>query len=228
MFQGVVYYIQGQGLVTQTKTTTSALAEGSDSQVASERGEKMKITNIGNGRISIETPYNPEFVRKIKKAGGRWNGATKCWETDERNIEAVRTIMKDVYGMDDMPQETVTVKIKINDTISKHCAPIVMFGRTIAAAYGRDSGARVGDGVCFESGKCTSGGSAKNWYTYIEENSVILVHDVPKNAVEQKLGWHDSYGEFEIMEKANPNAALLAEKEALLKRLAEIEELLQG
>ena len=187
----------------------------------------MKITNLGNGKISVETPYNPNFVSKIKKAGGKWNPGNKTWEIDERSIDTVRSIMREVYGQDDLPQELVTVKVTIGDkNLEEWRAPVVLFGRTIASARGRDSGARPGEGVCFEKGGCDSGGSMKNWYTIVRAGSEITIYDVPRLAVEQKIGWKDEYGTFEVIENGDPLAALRAEKEALLKRLAEIEELL--
>lgn len=190
----------------------------------------MKITNLKNGRVAIDSPYNPEFVTKIKKAGGRWNPSQKTWEVDERSIDAARTIMREVYGQDDLPCETVNVKITIgaNSEVYEDKGPVVLFGRIIASARGRDSGARLGDGVSFESGGAHSGGSMKNWYTYLEKESVFTVYDVPVLAVEQKLGWDDDYGTFEVVKNGNGKAALEAEKEALLKRLAEIEELLNA
>ncbi len=187
----------------------------------------MKITNLGNGKIAVDTPYNPSFVSKIKKAGGKWNPGNKTWEIDERTIDTVRAIMREVYGQDDMPQETVTVKVTIGDkNLKEWRAPVVLFGRNIASARGRDGGARVGEGVCFEKGGCDSGGSMKNWYTIVSAGSEITIYEVPRLAVEQKLGWKDEYGTFEVVENGDPLAALRAEKEALLKRLAEIEELL--
>ncbi|WP_461369019.1 hypothetical protein [Candidatus Darwinibacter acetoxidans] len=186
----------------------------------------MKITNLGNGRIAIDSPYNPSFVSKIKKAGGKWNASNRTWEVDERSIDTVRSIMREVYGQDDLPQELVTVKATINEDIGEWRAPVVLFGKTIASARGRDSGARPGEGVCFEKGGCDSGGSMKNWYTIVRAGSEITIYDVPRLAVEQKLGWKEEYGTFEVVEADDPLAALKAEKEALLKRLAEIEELL--
>lgn len=189
----------------------------------------MKITTLGNGKISVETPYNPEFVSRIKKAGGRWNAGNKTWETDERSTDAVRAIMRDVYGMDDMPQELVMVRVNVGEkTISEYRGPVVIFGRTIASAYGRDSGAKVGTGVCFDAGGCDSGGSVKNWYSVIGANSVFTVYDVPRRAVEEKLGWSDTFGTFEIIEATDPLASLKAEKEALLKRLSEIDAMLEA
>jgi hypothetical protein len=187
----------------------------------------MKITNLGNGKIAVDTPYNPSFVSKIKKAGGKWNASNRTWEVDERSVEAVRAIMREVYGQDDLPQELVTVKVTIGDkSLDEWRAPVVLFGRNIASARGRDGGARPGEGVCFEKGGCDSGGSMKNWYTIVSAESVFTIYDVPKLAVEQKLGWKDDFGTFEVVESGDPLAALRAEKEALLERLAEIEEIL--
>lgn len=187
----------------------------------------MKITNLGNGKLAVDSPYNPVFVKRIKKAGGKWNASNRTWEVDERSIDTVRSIMREVYGQDDLPQELVTVKVTIGDkSLNEWRAPVVLFGRIIASARGRDSGARPGEGVCFEKGGCDSGGSMKNWYTIVRAGSEITIYDVPRLAVEQKLGWKDEYGTFEVIENGDPLAALRAEKEALLKRLAEIEELL--
>lgn len=70
----------------------------------------MKITNLGNGRIAIDSPYNPDFVRRIKKAGGKWDPANKVWETDERSIETVREIMRvSIHA----PVRGATVMLKI-------------------------------------------------------------------------------------------------------------------
>lgn len=185
----------------------------------------MKITNMENGRIAIDSPYNPDFVSRIKAAGGRWNG--EKWEVDERNLDIVRVIMREVYGQDDRPTETVTVKVTVGErSIDESRGPVVLFGRNIASARGRDSGARVGDGVSFEKGGADSGGSMKHWCTVIEAGSVFTVYDVPKLAVEQNIGWDEDYGTFEVIEAGDPLAALKAEKEALLKRLAEIDALL--
>lgn len=187
----------------------------------------MKITQLENGLIAIDTPYNKEFIAKIKGVGAKWNPIQKVWEADARTIETVRDIMRDVYGQDDMPQEMVDIRIKVGEEdIWEQTGPVVIFGRTIATARGRDTGARVGDGVVLESGNVTSGGSMKNWRTIIKAGSVVTVYDVPKQAVEKGLGWADWYGTYEVMEKTDPKAALLAEKAALMERLAEIERLL--
>ena len=187
----------------------------------------MKITNLKNGKIAITSPYNPDFIRKIKKAGGRWNPADKTWDIDERSIDTARAIMREVYGQDDLPQELVNVKVTVGDyPIIGDRAPVTLFGRVVASAWGRDSGARVGDKVSFEKGGARSGGSVKNWDTRIAPESVFTIYDVPKLAADEKIGWNDDFGIFEVIENGNKKEALLKEKEALLKRIAEIDTLL--
>jgi hypothetical protein len=181
-----------------------------------------------NGNIAVTSPYNPEFVTKAKKLGGRWNSATKTWDFDERNIESVRTTLKDVYGQDDRPTKLVSVKVVLTKELSVWQGPVTLFGRVIASASGRDSGARIGEGVAFEKGSPDSGGSVKNWHTEVSSNSIILIHDLPEVAITEKLDWSDSYGTFEILNN-NPvidRTSLESEKVALLDRLAEIEKLL--
>jgi len=51
--------------------------------------------------------------------------------------------------------------------MEKKC--VELFGRTIACAFGRDSGAKLGDGIIWIYGIKKSGGSVKNWYTEVRE-----------------------------------------------------------
>ena len=183
----------------------------------------MKITNLENGNISIVTPYNREFVNRIKQLGGRWNASDKAWEIDERSIEAVRKVMREVYGQDDRPQELVDVRVTVGKSrLYADRGPVTLFGKIVASAFGRDSGARVGEGVAILSGGVESGGSRNNWKTVVLPESVIMIYDVPKLAVKERIDWDDQIGTFEVVEKEDPHAALRAEREALLARLAEI------
>ena len=182
-----------------------------------------------NGTISIVSPYHPAFITKIKNAGGKWNKSTKTWDIDERNLSLAREIMREVYGRDDQMSELVTVRVTLTNDVESLCNPVTIFGKIVASAWGRDSGARLGEGVCFEKGSPKSGGSMKNWRTIIPKNSVIVIHDVPKNAVENHIDFCDDWGIVELIEvdfNADQKQALLEEKEKLLKRLGEIENLL--
>ena len=186
----------------------------------------IAITSEG-GRIYIDTPYNPDFVTRIKALGARWDAGRKQWYTDERNLEAVRQAMRKVYGQDDRPAKLVSVRVRLTREVSALNKPVTLFGRTVASATGRDSGARLGEGVAFETKRPTSGGSVKNWRTVIPDESVILIHDLPETAVTDKIDWDDKYGTVEIIADGGIDRnALETEKAALVARLAEIDRLL--
>lgn len=182
-----------------------------------------------NGKIQLNTPYNPDFVKKIKFAGGQWNSSAKVWEMDERNLDTARSIMLEVYGEDDRPTKKVSVRISVLNQISEERGSVCILGRTVAKASGRDSGAKIGDGVCFEVGEATSGGSAKNWMTLIEQDSVIIMHDVPEKLTLQeppKNIYGESLYKLEIIENKISRDTLIAEREKLIARLEEINQLL--
>ena len=113
---------------------------------------KVRIDNLASDRIAITTPYNPKFVRQIKLAGGRWDDENRVWTMDAANIDLARKILRDIYGYDDITEaDTKFVRVRITALREIHacCKPIILFGRVIASARGRDSGARTGEGVAF-------------------------------------------------------------------------------
>lgn len=185
----------------------------------------MKIEII-NDRAFVFTPYNAEFVRKVKKCGGaKWDGDKKAWSVPANTVAQVREIMQEVYGETDLPTSgaKVSVRVRVVKEIYGNRDSIRFFGKTIASASGRDSGARVGDDVVFVTGKPTSGGSVKNWCTVIPENAEFVVHNVVQSMVAD-----DEHIEIISVEQEVDAStdALRAEKEILLKRLAEINSIL--
>lgn len=184
----------------------------------------MKI-EIKEDKAYVFTPYNPDFVKKIKGIGGaKWSGQDRCWKVPADTVDAVRNMMMDVYGESDITDDSdkVTVEIEFEDEVSERCAPVVIFGKVVARAFGRDSGARVGNDAVFVKGNPISDGSVKNWYTTIPVGCVVRLRGVPKTALT------DEY-KYTVVDDTRINkTALEEEKERLLKRLAEIEELLNS
>lgn len=190
--------------------------------------QKFAIT-IENDQAKIYTPYNSEFVKIIKKMGGKWDRADQAWVVPADLIDNVRDTMRQVYGRDDRPAKLVNVKVTCKETLIGYTSGIELFGRSICRAYGRDSGATLSDGVSFIAGDYSSGGSMKNWKTYINSGSVFIVRDIPESALDIIDDDYKDSITVEIIKTAAVDAsALKAEKEALLKRLAEIDEALKG
>lgn len=180
---------------------------------------------ISDGKASVFTPYNAEFISRIKLLGGRWNPSQKCWTVVEDAVDDVRAAMRNIYGQDDQPvSETVDVILTFEDEISSWHGPVTILGRTIASAMGRDSGARVGEDVMFLEGAPKSGGSVKNWETIVPAGCVVKLPNLPKLAItECELPYHVH---MEVVGQDIDRAALAEEKARLLARLAEINAIL--
>ncbi len=197
-----------------------------------ERKKKTMKLEMVNGAVEVTTPYNPDFVSKIKAMGAQWEGTKKVWKVDARAIELVRGVMRDVYGQDDSPQILVDVRVTFAKEQEKTQQGITLFGRIIASARSRDGGAELGEDVVLESGKITSGGSRQYWTTIIKQGTTLMLYDLPLAAVENKLGWNDEMGSFEIVDPQPQQnisrQALEEERSALEARIAEINALLSN
>lgn len=133
--------------------------------------------------------------------------------------------MREVYGRDDQPvAETVDVELTFAEDVSEWHGPVTLLGRAIASASGRDSGARIGEGTMFIAGKPTSGGSVKNWYTIVPAGCVVKLMKLPKLATENTE--MPEGVTMRIIGSEIDRAALEAEREKLLARIAEIDALL--
>lgn len=100
----------------------------------------MMEIKCSNGEAHVFTPYNKEFITRIKKIGGaRWNSSLSCWIVPENCIGMVREFMQEIYGFSDVSEnETVNIKVIFNCTVEEKCSSIIMFGKTIARAFDRD------------------------------------------------------------------------------------------
>lgn len=157
----------------------------------------IKMTSE-NGRLVLTTPYNKEFIARVKQIGGRWDG--KNWTVAQEDKEAASNLLKEIFGTDGEETELVTVEITVGENdIWAPQAPIYLFGKMVASARSRNSGARVAEDVLITKGSAVSGGSAKNWGTAILPESVVVIKNVPAAAVENELNWKVEYGTYRVI-----------------------------
>ncbi|GEM_PF-366351 len=191
--------------------------------------------------VRVASPYNPDFAPAAKRLGGRWEPTTRTWLFDLRDEARVRDLCRRIYGTDGTVAtgDLVTLRLTATcDVASDVHGGLYAAGRQIAHASGRDSGARLGGGIVVLSGRVTSGGSVKNWYTVMREGAVVLIRDVPREAAEREIAeWTTrGLGSADIVPEQTPaarpiavdRAALEAERARLLARLAEIDATLGG
>ena len=144
--------------------------------------------------VIVRSPYNPDFVRDARPLGGKWDASGKVWVFPIGRESYVRDLCQRVYGTDGTAR-TVTLRVTIEKGyyINEHRGAIYLAGRQIARAFGRDSGAKAGDGVVFVSGCPDSGGSMKNWTTIIDGPAIFDVLDVPEPAARKEIAEWKSF-----------------------------------
>lgn len=191
----------------------------------------MKVI-IVEEKAEVYTPYNPKFVNIIKRAigGAKWESTKKCWVVPAESVSAVRSIMRDVYGIDDTEstEDIVDVKITVTENIYNVCDNVTVFGKTLCRAYSRDSGGKAGEGVSYLSGAPESGGSRSHWRSIVPAGAVLVLTDVSKNIIEKgKNNFENGSFDYEIIDNNKINRQkLLDERDKLLARIAEIDKLL--
>ena len=176
--------------------------------------------------MSVVSPYIPSFPPAARNLGGKWNPSAAAWIFDVRDEERVRDLLMEVYGTDGSPEtgaDLVTLRVTLNQDWAARTDPLYLAGRCVARAYGRDSGAKLGDGVVVVAGRFTSGGSVKNWNTVGRAGTVFEIRDLPRAAA-GKAAESFERGDAQIIEPSQPDrkAQLMEEKAVLLARLAEI------
>lgn len=128
--------------------------------------QEIKL-EIVDDKIKVTTPYNKDFVEKARNFRGKWH--KEAWWFDDSILEYVRDAMMEVYGTTgEQPVEYCSLLIKDYSDEAQR-GPVELFGRVIARAFGRDSGAKLGEDIVFISGDYRSGGSVKNWYTELRD-----------------------------------------------------------
>lgn len=187
----------------------------------------ITITETSRGRLAVTTPYSPEFVASAKRLGGRWAPKTKAWEFDPRDRARVEDILAQCFGWVSQPSgELATVRVTIDDGAGN--APEVRFaGRPICWRRGRDEDVRLADNVVIVAGRFPGSGGSMRRPMVISAPSdaevTLEVRDIPVEALaaETSSRWErvDAGG-------AAQRDALVAERERLVARLAEIDAIL--
>lgn len=124
--------------------------------------------------------YNTQLVVRAKELGGKWDAETKTWVFSDLVAAEVEEL--DALYNDD----TIIIDITAQRNICEGRGPVTFCGYVIARAFGRDSGAKLGDDVAQISGRIFSSGSMKNWATEIESGSKFRLR-ISKNLLAENL-----------------------------------------
>lgn len=185
--------------------------------------------------LAAHTPFHGDFVRGARKLAGRWRGG--AWVFPASQEDRVKGLCRKVFGTDGDPVETVTLRVEFHDRVTAECGSVFLAGRLVARATGRDSGAKLGEGVVLLEGGIGSGGSRQRWTTEIDADTVIEILDVPRPAAEEALRQDSGQMEFTIVAPSPADragapvsladtSALRAERARLQERIDAIDALL--
>lgn len=120
------------------------------------------------GICTLQTKlYNSKMAETCRQLGGKWDAGAGAWVFSG-------LVCDKVEELDEKYNSTmISIEVKVTQKFYQYEEPATIAGFTIARAFGRDSGAKIGEGVSFIEGKPTSGGSRKNWATVIKDGSVF-------------------------------------------------------
>ena len=172
-------------------------------------------TIIDKEFIKIESPYNRAFITKARQIQGKWN--SPYWVFPLRNKEYVINALIDIYGdcgnLSDVEIPRVEVTLDLNKYPYDCCIKNVILSSDV---------------IVMQGGFEESGGSAK--YPNIKplNGTVLRVNNVPKTVAERVKNLEGiTIKEInDITSNIDDKETLLKEKERLLKRLKEIDSLL--
>ena len=133
--------------------------------------------------------YNVTLIEQCRNLGGRYDKEENAW--------VFTSIVEDkVEELDELyNSELLNIEVDVLNNVVAEREDYCMFGRPIARAYDRDSGAKLCDGIAMITGKIRSGGSKKYWDTVICADTVLRFQ-VPQKLYEKYEDEYLESGDF--------------------------------
>lgn len=197
--------------------------------------QTVKIIQPTDIRITVDgdhayltAPYNPAANTSYKQIGGRWDGARRAWRFPARDADHVRRILREHFGRADEPVRVVDVRVELEQVADWREQEFWFAGRRIARRPARDSAVQLGEGVLVVEGEFPPAGGSVKYPALEDVDGIVLeIRDVPADHPDlQQDGVTILGGTTGAGLDDETRAALVAEREALMARLAEINALL--
>lgn len=139
---------------------------------------------------SITHPrFNAWLVDEAKDLSGKWFSERKRWIFPKMAAPEVAKLNQRFNT------NPIIIEIVAKRRLEVTTDPVTCLGYTIARAFGRDGGAKLGDQVMLLKGGQTSGGSRANWKTIVYEGSRYRL-EVPAALI---TDWHIETDDWELI-----------------------------
>lgn len=173
----------------------------------------------------LTSPYNAAIPPRAKEIGGKWDSGRKAWKFDTRDEDRVCALAREIFGTDGRTPDgdLVTVRVNLADHESGKWENFAAFaGRRIAERPGRDMPVRLAANVVLVEGALAGSGGSMRYPTISASDEVVVeIRDIPRSSLSI-----EREQDYTIVGEQIDADALLAERELLLTRLAEIDALL--
>jgi len=123
--------------------------------------------------------YNDWLVDSCRKLGGKWDAEASTWVFSpivEQEVDELDRLFN---------EDLMVIDIEALDDIVSYTSSVTFMGYTVARAFGRSSGAKIGAKVKQLDGSISSGGSAKNWFTQVTKGSRFRL-EISKNLLAER------------------------------------------
>ena len=188
----------------------------------------MKISRTEK-HIVVESEYNWYFVKLARNLGGVWDEKKKTWTFDIRDEADVLEACYLFYGDDGIRRNLCDVKMTLPTGWERIEKAIRFFGRTIARGSMYNDSARVSPGIVIKAGGFYGYNTRRSWSTMAEAGTTIILRDVSRPLVEACIAdnrYDDAVIEILPDARESSRATLIAERNALMERIREIDSLL--
>lgn len=172
---------------------------------------KFVSQKIIDDKLYIYCPYNEKIIRKFKYRGGVWKSS--AWEFNSIDQEKISSILRETYGEDGTEHKIEYVSLKLSGDNTTSYNNLMIAGRIIAARKERDSRVILEKNTIVLSGMYYGSGGSMKYPTLKGEDVVLLVRYIPKNMLDSIKKDYETNLDYEIdLDDCNKMAELLTEK----------------
>lgn len=188
----------------------------------------MVVVTKNENLWSVKSPYNPDFVRFARNKGAKWNADDKTWTFNIKSKdtkEKLKKILYELYSYTEGPVRCVELRAKCEDILVDECLRIG--GHVLVSRKHRDQPVIINDdSVCLIKGSFLGRGGSMKYPSVKFTNDAEITFEISEEYFNNLS--EEEKEKFTVVKKSDVDKEkLLAEKEELIKRIEEIERLLE-
>lgn len=140
----------------------------------------ITVKTTDDGKLQILSPYNRDFIRRVKQIGGKWS--RPYWTVPAKREAQARELLIDVFGTDGADEATVTIRIDLAEyyQVADLVDTLIVGPIEILNKMNRDVAPTLNEDAAIITGELLSrGGSRNNPRIEWTEGTVIECDGIP-------------------------------------------------